>query len=73
MLTYDEMIEKTREFYDELQIDIPDKYVYLAVRSLTMPQYAKEFYDTVSHAEMSAMIFLSTAFFKYIGKGIVLS
>lgn len=44
MLTYDEMIEKTREFYDELQ-DIPDKYVYLAVRSLTMPQYAKEFYD----------------------------
>ena len=45
MLTYDEMIEKTREFYDELQIDIPDKYVYLAVRSLTMPQYAKEFYN----------------------------
>ena len=45
MLTYDEMIEKTREFYDELQIDIPDKYVDLAVRSLTMPQYAKEFND----------------------------
>lgn len=45
MLTYDEMIEKTREFYCELQIDIPDKYVGLAVRSLTMPQYAKEFND----------------------------
>ena len=45
MLTYDEMVEKTREFYDELQIDIPDKYVDLAVRSLTMPQYAKEFND----------------------------
>lgn len=45
MLTYDEMIEKTREFYDELQIDIPDKYVDLAVRSLTMPQYSKEFND----------------------------
>lgn len=45
MLTYDEMIEKTREVYDELQIDIPDKYVDLAVRSLTMPQYAKEFND----------------------------
>lgn len=39
------MVEKTREFYDELQIDIPDKYVDLAVRSLTMPQYAKEFND----------------------------
>lgn len=24
MLIYDEMVEKTREFYDELQIDIPD-------------------------------------------------
>lgn len=45
MLTYDEMVEKTREFYDELQIDIPDKYVDWAVRSLTMPQYAKEFND----------------------------
>lgn len=45
MLIYDEMVEKTREFYDELQIDIPDKYVDLAVRSLTMPQYAKEFND----------------------------
>ena len=45
MLTYDEMVEKTREFYDELQIDIFDKYVDLAVRSLTMPQYAKEFND----------------------------
>ena len=38
MLTYDGMGEKTREFYDELQIDISDKYVDLAVRSLTMPQ-----------------------------------
>lgn len=27
MLTYDEIVEKTREFYDELQIDIPDKYI----------------------------------------------
>lgn len=34
MLTYDEMIEKTREFYDELQIDIPNKYIVLAERSL---------------------------------------
>ena len=45
MLTYDEMVENTREFYDELQIDIPDKYIGLAVKSLTMPQYAKEFND----------------------------
>lgn len=41
MLTYDEMVEKTREFYDELQIDIPDnyidildKYIVLTERSL---------------------------------------
>ena len=35
MLTYDEMVEKTREFYDELQIDIPDKYIALTERSLS--------------------------------------
>lgn len=34
MLTYDEMVEKTREFYDELQIDIPDKYIVLTEHSL---------------------------------------
>lgn len=34
MLTYDEMVEKTREFHDELQIDIPDKYIVLTERSL---------------------------------------
>lgn len=34
MLTYDEMGEKTREFYDELQIDILDKYIVLIERSL---------------------------------------
>lgn len=49
MLTYDEMVEKTREFYDELQIDIPDKYVDLAVRSLTMPQYANEYNVSNNH------------------------
>lgn len=51
MLTYDEMASKTLEFYDKLQIDILDKYVDLAVRSLTMPQYAKEFNDKI-HKEI---------------------
>lgn len=59
MLTYDEMVEKTREFYDELQIDIPDKYVDLAVRSLTMPQYAKEFNDKF-HKEIGDHIKFTT-------------
>lgn len=41
----DIMTEKTRQFYKTLQIDIPDEYIELAVMSLTMPQYAKEFKD----------------------------
>lgn len=45
LLTYEEMSERAFEFYDYLQINIPKKYVALAVRSLTMPQYAKEFND----------------------------
>ena len=28
------------EFYDDLKINIPKEYADLAVRSLTMPQYA---------------------------------
>ena len=45
LLTYEEMSERAFEFYDDLQINIPKKYVALAVRSLTMPQYAKEYQD----------------------------
>ena len=45
LLTYEEMSERAFEFYDYLQINIPKKYVALAVRSLTMPQYAKEYQD----------------------------
>lgn len=45
LLTYEEMSERAFEFYDYLQINIPKKYVALAVRSLTMPQYAKEYKD----------------------------
>ncbi len=40
LLTYEEMSKRAFEFYDNLQINIPKKYVSLAVRSLTMPQYA---------------------------------
>ena len=43
--TYEEMSEKASRFYESLQIKIPEQYVDLAVRSLTMPQYAKEYKD----------------------------
>ena len=45
LLTYEEMSEKASRFYEGLQIKIPEQYVDLAVRSLTMPQYAKEYKD----------------------------
>lgn len=67
MLTYDEMVEKTREFYDELQIDISDKYVDLAVRSLTMPQYAKEFNDKF-HKEIGDHKLKSLSYYRYSGR-----
>ena len=43
--TYEEMSEKASRFYEDLQIKIHEQYVDLAVRSLTMPQYAKEYQD----------------------------
>ena len=49
LLTYEEMRERAFEFYDDLQINIPKIYVDLAVRSLTMPQYAKEYNDSNNH------------------------
>ena len=45
LLTYEEMSERAFWFYDDLQINIQKKYADLAVRSLTMPQYAKEYQD----------------------------
>lgn len=47
--TYEEMNEKASRFYEGLQIKIPEQYVDLAVRSLTMPQYAKEYNDSNNH------------------------
>lgn len=49
LLTYEEMRERAFEFYDGLQINIPKIFVDLAVRSLTMPQYAKEYNDSNNH------------------------
>ncbi len=46
LLTYEEMSDRAFKFYDDLQINIPKKYADLAVRSLTMPQYAKEYIDS---------------------------
>ena len=40
LLTYEEMRGRAFEFYDDLQINIPKKYVALVVRPLKMPQYA---------------------------------
>ena len=37
--------ELAYEFDEDLQINTPKEYVDLAVRSLTMPQYAKEYQD----------------------------
>lgn len=43
--TYDEMIDLTKNFYDTLEINIPQKYIKRAVASLTMAEYAKCFND----------------------------
>ena len=45
MYTLKEMNEKSLKFYKELNIEIPQANILLAVRSLTMPQYAKEYQD----------------------------
>ena len=44
-LTWDEMVKKTKEFYQELGVEIRDNDISLAVQSLTMPCYAKEYND----------------------------
>lgn len=45
MYMFKEMQEKSIQFYKLLNIDILQKDIILAVRSLTMPQYAKEYKD----------------------------
>lgn len=45
MKTYQEMLEQTVEFYNGLGITIPKEKKELAVQSLTMSQYAKEYND----------------------------
>ena len=43
--TYDEMINKTIDFYNTLGIKIPKKHIKRAVESLTMPDFAHMFND----------------------------
>ena len=45
MYTLKEMKEKSLEFYKGLNVETSQKNILLAVRSLTMPQYAKEYQD----------------------------
>ena len=42
---YEEMLEKTKKFYDSINVKIPDEKIEDALASLTMPMYAKEFND----------------------------
>ena len=43
LLEYSEMITRMKEFYNSLDIDIPDECINEAVISLAMPDYVKEF------------------------------
>ena len=43
LLDYSEMVRRTKEFYNSLNIDIPDECIDEAVISLAMPEYVKEF------------------------------
>lgn len=43
MLSYTEMVEKTKDFYESIEVKIPEDRIELAVASLTMPQYAETF------------------------------
>lgn len=45
MYTLKEMKEKSLEFYKGLNVETSQENILLAVRSLTMPQYAKEYKD----------------------------
>ncbi len=45
ILSYDEMKDKTKKYYKNLNINIPSFYIDCAIQSLTMAEYAKEFND----------------------------
>ena len=45
MYTLKEMKEKSLEYYKGLNVETSQENILLAVRSLTMPQYAKEYKD----------------------------
>ena len=49
MYTLKEMKEKSLEFYKGLNVETSQENILLAVRSLTMPQYAKEYNDSNNH------------------------
>lgn len=49
MLTLEEMIKSTKDFYNLLGIEISKEYEMMAVQSLTMPEYAEEY--NKSHSE----------------------
>ena len=43
LLDYSEMVTRTKEFYNSLNIDIPEERLEEAVISLSMPKYVEEF------------------------------
>lgn len=48
-MNYEQMLKETKTFYEKMGIKIPDEYAELAVRSLTMPQYANEYKNKFHH------------------------
>lgn len=49
IIEYDKMLELTKAFYSKIDLNISDEDITLAVQSLTMPQYAKEYNDIHSN------------------------
>ena len=47
--SYNELKNKALNFYMVLSINVPTKFEELAVQSLTMPQFAKEYNDVNEH------------------------
>lgn len=45
ILSFNEMLQLAKDFYSSIDIKIPKEYESIAVQSLTMPEYAKEYND----------------------------
>lgn len=45
ILSFNEMLQSVKDFYSLIDIKIPKEYESIAVQSLTMPEYAKEYND----------------------------